>query len=63
MERVQKEIIYFNLRDISCRYTFTNTELTDKHSRDQYVNLLLETANDKRNGVILLEMNVRTKFV
>lgn len=40
-----------------------NTELTDKHSRDQYVNLLLETANDKRNGVILLEMNVRTKFV
>lgn len=65
-ERVREEITYFNSREISCRYTFTNTELTEKHLSDQYCNLLLEIANDKRNGVIVysnvLEEYIRENF-
>lgn len=66
VERVQQEIEFFNSRNISCRYTFTNTEITEDHLRDQYCNLLLEIADDKRNGVIvysnILENYIRVNY-
>lgn len=66
VERVRQEIVFFNSKEISCRYTFTNTEITEKHLSDQYGNLLLEIANDKRNGVIVysnvLEDYIRVNY-
>lgn len=47
----EKTIEFFNTRGISCRYTFTNSLLEQKHLYDTWCNVLMKAANNGKNGV------------
>jgi len=66
-ERVIKEVLkQFNSQGIPCRYTFTNTQLTEEHLHDKFCNRLLQLADNGMNEVIvaspLLEDYIRTNY-
>ena len=59
-------INYFNNRGISCRYTFTNCLLEEKHLDDTWCNTLLKIGDNGINAVIvnsdLLNNYIREKY-
>jgi collagenase-like PrtC family protease len=56
----------FNKLDIPLRFTFTNPTLTKEDLNDDFCNFVLKTANNGKNGVIvvspILEEYIRTKY-
>ena len=46
-------IAYFNNRGVSCRFTFTNCLIEDKHLNDTWCNTLMEIGNNGSNAVIV----------
>lgn len=50
---VKNTLEYFNSRGISCRYTFTNSLLEEKHLNDTWCNFLMDAANNGKNAIIL----------
>lgn len=50
---VKRIIKAYNTRGLSCRFTFTNLLIEDKHLTDTYCNLLCEMAQNGMNDIII----------
>lgn len=65
-KNVENTLAFFNERGVSCRYTFTNCLLEEKHLKDTWCNLLLDKANNGKNSVIVnsevLEQYLRKNY-
>jgi hypothetical protein len=66
-ERVIREVLkQFNSQGVPCRYTFTNTQLTEAHLSDRFCNRLMQLADNGLNEVIVaspvLEAYLREKY-
>lgn len=63
---VKKVVSEFDKMNIPMRFTFTNPMLTEKHLEDDFCNFVLKTAENGKNGVIvvspLLEQYIRDKY-
>lgn len=52
-KNVERTLAYFNNRGLSCRYTFTNCLLEEKHVHDTFCNILMQKADNGKNAVII----------
>lgn len=63
---VKKVVREFNKLGIPLRFTFTNPMITEEHLNDDFCNFVLRTAENGKNGVIvvspILEQYIRDKY-
>ena len=53
IEKIQSCIKNFNDNDLICKFTFTNSLLTDEHLKDEYCNELLDLISQSENEITI----------
>lgn len=57
-KEMEDTIAYYNNKNISIRYTWTNCLLETKHFNDTYCNLIMDIGNNGKNDIIINDSNL-----